>query len=721
MSNFVVHRTQVERVLNPHRPEGNDGSQLHLLSMPRLSSHDHNWNNISQRLRNIPSSPVQLLRDLPNTIIHVVEGVEDTITDLATLTDNVSREVVQLPHRASHQWKELIWVLGLLVLVPLLVVGMVFFLPLNSVNLGVSSNKSFLYGISTFYEGLYLIAWVETFNFALPEASTPSATKASIPISTRFTVWAMGLAFCKLVDATFAKDIALLPHSVFPIPFSILVSGMTSILLVIIPLLYCLAPKIRKGHGFQSLIKLIAVYWIALLLVTLWAVGVNRLRHRRVLQTVVGALYAPLRFVCKVFIASPVTSNQNPQKWIQLNLVVDMLFTRVQVATFPFIDSYVTLLVLFAAEILTLGWRYYNGVDRLALWWSTMRIAKKTRAWNELGLTWWQLTKGCFQAPILEVAELHLKLQQEQPEMKERILRTLTGDTGDSHSVHSDGMESVSLEPDTPRKRYKPMSLLDIETACGLVDEQILMSETSTTTVLMQNPPNSTHDHECSSVVAPALNDVDNPNHDNRKNRSILASTIFQQDEGPDLIDAANAFRMEQIHRNLSVHTASTTPSCRLLHEQYREQRILFHVVDSTGAIVLSTITRISQQLCITMVRHLPSSKHLNQSFQIDDERWTRAQIYGWLYVGLMIFLLSRLGFFFFRRIQGFEERKLSLARVMSYLFKDHFWFFFCWLLSSGVLVCASMVNHFGADFSFSFEWISCPDAMAWPTCVVES
>jgi hypothetical protein len=146
----------------------------------------------------------------------------------------------------------------------------------------------------------------------------------------------------------------------------------------------------------------------------------------------------------------------------------------------------------------------------------------------------------------------------------------------------------------------------------------------------------------------------------------------------------------------------------------------LFHVVDSTGAIVLSTITRISQQLCITMVRHLPSSKHLNQSFQIDDERWTRAQIYGWLYIGLMIFLLSRLGFLFFRRIQGFEERKLSLARVMSYLFKDHFWFFFCWLLSSGVLVCASMVNHFGADFSFSFEWISCPDAMAWPTCVVE-
>ncbi|KAL3937680.1 MAG: hypothetical protein SGBAC_007266, partial [Bacillariaceae sp.] len=481
--------------------------------MPRMIDHQR---NISQRLRNIPSSPVQLLRDLPKTLIHMVEGVEDTITDLATLTDNVSREVVQLPHRASHEWKELIWVLGLLVLVPLLVVGLVFFLPLHSVNLGVSSNTSFLYGISTLYEGLYLIAWVETFNFALPEAApNDNATKQSIPISTRFTVWIMGLAFCKLVDYIIAQDTAIFPNPVFPIPFSILVSGMMSILLVIIPLLYLLTPKFRKteGNRFQSLIKLIAVYWIALLLVTSWAVGVNRLRHNRVLQTVVGALYAPLRFVCKVFIASPVTSNQNPQKWIQLNLVVDMLFTRVQVATFPFIDSYVTLLVLFVAEILTLAWRYYNGVDRLALWWSTMNVAKqrckknktkKTKggAWNELGLTWWQITKGCFQAPIMDVAELHLKLQQqEQPEMKESILRTLTGDTGDCDSVDSDEMQDISLEPAQrrPRMRYEPLSLMDIETACSMLDENIDMSETSTTTELGKGPPNSTQDHDCSS------------------------------------------------------------------------------------------------------------------------------------------------------------------------------------------------------------------------------
>jgi hypothetical protein len=447
-------------------------------------------------------------------------------------------------------------------------------------------------------------------------------------------------------------------------------------------------------------------------------------------QTVVGCLYAPIRFICKVVIASPVTTKQNPQRWIQLNLVVDMLFTRVQVATFPFIDSYLTLLLLFFTEVLTLAWRYYNGVDRLALWWSAMKLARtraKTTKQNKKHLrrTLVDITVGCFRAPILDVAELHLSLQEEKPETSERILRTLTGDTCSLSEVDGGAEGESALNDDnysSPAKKRLGLrdfckknlnttdfaefslqkvdnrsleAIIDIEAACGMADEQ---AANQCGSAVQELAPTVNSESDTLSVVSVSLDD------DNAEN-----GTNMEEE------DARECINLESVQRHLSLTSAASGKS--ILQEQYREQRILFHVVDSTGAIVISTVTRISQQLCITMVRNLPSSKHLNQSFQISDERWGRAQIYGWLYVGLMIFLLSRLGFLFFRRIQGFQERKLSLSRVMSYLFKDHFWFFFFWLLSSGVLVCASMVNHFGADFSFRFEWVSCPGQTAWPVC----
>lgn len=703
MSSFVVHQTQVERVLNPQRHEGSSVP----ISIPSIFDLP-----ISQRIMTLPSSPTEILRELPFTLLNVVEGVEETFHEIAHITTDVGREVAHLPHRASHEWKQLIWVLFLLVAVPLLVVGVVFFVPLESVNDGADANKSFLYGVSTFYEGLYLIAWVESFNFALQDFD--------ISASARFLSWIMGVGFCKAFDMLVAGDVV--GSIIFPIPFSILVSGMLAVLLVVVPVLYLMTAKLRKGGGFGGLLRLIGVYWASLIIVTAWAVGVNRLRSRRTVQTVVGCLYAPLRFICKVVIASPITTKQNPQRWIQLNLVVDMLFTRVQVATFPFIDSYVTLLLLFFTEILTLAWRYYNGVDRLALWWSTMKLArtqakKIKQSKSDLRRTLLDITLGCFRAPILDVAELHSSLQEEKPETSERILRTLTGDTSTSFSANDVGSECEQDEDNDAEPLEEVMrmedfckkmssttgfeefsvqkvddrsfeAIVDIEAACGIADEQAANQREAVP----------------QQLVSPTNVDTSNtPPTDS----TVNCATATEDDQ--------ETISIASLQRHLSV--ASSSAGSSNLQEQYREQRILFHVVDSTGAIVISTVTRISQQLCITMVRSLPSSRHLNQSFQISDERWGRAQIYGWLYVGLMVLLLSRLGFLFFRRIQGFQERKLSLSRVMSYLFKDHFWFFFFWLLSSGVLVCASMVNHFGADFSFQFDWVSCPGQTAWPGC----
>lgn len=149
------------------------------------------------------------------------------------------------------------------------------------------------------------------------------------------------------------------------------------------------------------------------------------------------------------------------------------------------------------------------------------------------------------------------------------------------------------------------------------------------------------------------------------------------------------------------------------------EQRDLYHMVDSTGSLCVNIIVRINQQLIFVVVRNLPSAEHLNESFRISEERWQEAQVLGGVYIILMVLLLIGINFssVFFSKKQGLEGKKLSLGRVLSYLFKENFWHFFIWLISTGALVSSSMVNHFGADFSMDFKYLSCLDDIEWPGC----
>ena len=86
-------------------------------------------------------------------------------------------------------------------------------------------------------------------------------------------------------------------------------------------------------------------------LLIVWAVGIQCLMGYSLFwQSAWTFFYGPIRFVCKILLAALITTNHNSHRWIQLNLVVDILFTRVQVATFPFIDSYIMLMLLFSME-----------------------------------------------------------------------------------------------------------------------------------------------------------------------------------------------------------------------------------------------------------------------------------------------------------------------------------------------------------------------------------
>ena len=166
------------------------------------------------------------------------------------------------------------------------------------------------------------------------------------------------------------------------------------------------------------------------------------------------------------------------------------------------------------------------------------------------------------------------------------------------------------------------------------------------------------------------------------------------------------------------VVTPSTTATKR--GKEIWEQRDLYHMVDSTGSLCVNIIVRINQQLIFIAVRNIPSSaQHLNESFQISDERWFEAQKYGSIFIVLMLLLVVGINYsVFFSSKQGLGEgKKLSLGRILSYIFKDHFWYFFFWLISTGALVSSAMVNHFGADFTMNFEYLNCLEQIEWPGC----
>lgn len=367
------------------------------------------------------------------------------------------------------------------------------------------------------------------------------------------------------------------------------------------------------------------------------------------LQSFVGLLYGPLRFFCKICLAAPLTTRLSPRRWIILNLVVDILFTRVQISTFPFIDGFVPFLLLLGTEVLTLLWRYYGGIDRLALWWAAIGTKKQGKKeegsdhrWpspvhQEFGNSFKDLATGCFSAPISHISELSLHVRKSKRASLEGSSGCLsTGTAAPSESTRS--LESEQAEDGSQS--------LDVE--------------------------------------APG--------------KSCAAPEIKIETRDID---------------HVQVHGVS---------EEMWEQRPLYHILDAIGSTVGSSIVRLNQQLSITLARNLPIAMHLDESFQTSAARWNRAQVYAWVYILFMLVLLGTLGGVFFVRIERLRgDRRLTLSRVMSYLYRDHFWFFFLWLAGTGGYVAATMIKHFGADFTLHFSWLGCSsEDMKWPNCFTQ-
>ena len=692
---------------------------------------------------NLPST----LSELHTTIISWGSSAEGVITASIVTTVNVIKD---LPHRATFRWRQLMWVLIIMILCPLLG-EVVFFLPMNPVDDGPEENRIFIYGIMTLYQLFMIVPWIETCNFAMPEAK--------IPVRARMLALTVGLIIAKVIDVILTKGIFIY-EPIFPIPFSIFVTG-TLGTLPAVPIMYLMTPKPDRERGnFCLMFTHLLAYWVSLTAVIGWAIGIQRLQGNP-LQYLVLFSYAILRFICKILICANTAVRLNPKRLIQLNLVVDVLFTRVQIATWPFIDSPFTLLALFASESSVVLWRYYNGVDRIGLWWGAIKATalegqeqhdtdgngnvvgvdvggRSSKTSRMKGIT-----EACFTGSNQYI--INMSLSEDRQDVVRSLTKCNTSTTLDTtvgEEEEEEEEENGTYLPDNGGNVSKHTYLYSTDAGRGSIENatnRIMMYDDSDDDSSMAIEMNNfasimrgVGDGNTTTTTTTTTNDDDDDEYDVEApinfvsdDDSIITSSIGTmggRTDGFENImlddDTPNDDNNDSDKGEKKVVTPSTTATKR--GKEIWEQRDLYHMVDSTGSLCVNIIVRINQQLIFIAVRNIPSSaQHLNESFQISDERWFEAQKYGSIFIVLMLLLVVGINYsVFFSSKQGLGEgKKLSLGRILSYIFKDHFWYFFFWLISTGALVSSAMVNHFGADFTMNFEYLNCLEQIEWPGC----
>jgi len=144
-------------------------------------------------------------------------------------------------------------------------------------------------------------------------------------------------------------------------------------------------------------------------------------------------------------------------------------------------------------------------------------------------------------------------------------------------------------------------------------------------------------------------------------------------------------------------------------------------VIDLIRSEFLVTIVLIQNQFVILQI-HSPSiCSHLNGTFDVggNNDQWHRGILFGWILFLSNLIVIGNLAWAFCQ-MENLQDWKLTMNQVFAYIFQNNFWFLFLWLTATGSLVSMNMINHFGADLSFHFKWLSCQQAgqMSWPGCV---
>ena len=147
-----------------------------------------------------------------------------------------------------------------------------------------------------------------------------------------------------------------------------------------------------------------------------------------------------------------------------------------------------------------------------------------------------------------------------------------------------------------------------------------------------------------------------------------------------------------------------------LLQECDWEQRLLFWVIESISSETITIIVRFQTLVSSVCLRFGPTKNHLNPTFDGLDEM----QFNTGIRMGTYALMFDLIFFIFYgwivpRKIlvEQFDVI-LSMKTLTAYIYGENVLFIGLWLTATGMFVFASMIKHFGVDFSLDFEWLQC-------------
>ena len=609
-----------------------------------------------------------------NAVRHTEKAVKTTARETEKVVKKTARETekvvrkttkdfVNLPHEATSHWFHLSVILLLHAIGPVLL-SMPTFLPnQHSVNLGLSGNRGFLYGTHTLVELFILAAFVSTCHYAID--------KVEIPLKARAMAVFFGLCVGKLVLA-FIAEAWWSPHAdtVFPIPFSFIITTVVSLPFSLLTL-RLMTPKhseteqdLKVCKKFKLCYGTLTAYILSLLLACVWGIIFRLLGDRPVGQSMWVVALVLFEVVCKILLTTNLTTRLNSKKWIQLTLVVDLIFASVQTAMLPYFASWYSVMLSVFGTMGSIAWRAYGGVDRARVFYQLLRKtvtesssgpAEKAR---EVGVVGMQIVRES--TPNIHSMSLSFRL------------------TGNGASMERE-MEWAEERGQTPN------------------DKQIERSRTAETESL----------DDCAS-------------QDSIPPHKVKESSQPKEPTTPETLSTSEESLVTvEDRRRLFANSKSKRDSQRnsQLIQTDGKQRHCYHIVDSVSSAVLVTVVRLAGLITSASIRSHTVRQHLNSSFQLDNKQYALSVVYALIFIIAIILVILGVGMYIQK---GLRLGGLTLNRVISYVFRDSFWFMFFWFCIQQHFTIAIQLNHYGADFSMQFEWLTCrePGQMQWPGCV---
>lgn len=707
----------------------------------------------------------QFMKELPH---YIMQSTEDA---------------VNLPLQASHGWSDLVLLIlfGHIIGAALPQIAFLF-VPLLSVNEGLDGNRFFVYGVMTFYELMITSAFVATFYLAMSEGSIPlqariAAVAAGVGVAKLFDV-AVAESWFMSKEATFPIPFSIIGSISVALPF------VFATIYAMLPNKNEIATRQKFWRCMWLVVSIIAsidiaMLWAVVLVILrgskwqkVWAFAFEILKVfcRNILVGQIALRVNPKKLVALQFVVEIIfTGTQiTSLAYIQgLASFLVLLVTTPLSLFFRYYAGHDRLMILLCYSS--------KKAIRNAIGDTTNDETVQEHFGSNHVL---QVASGLITMSRSQVHVFGMALEQAhaRPQLhsdwSERAIPRIGGEHKEIETtVNEDVDEECCSEPaavedcvvrisEDVRERYHD-TVSEVEASA--VDAPSALVEDIESRVMHASDDGHGDNYDDGESNASALDVSDSHSIEMdcasategesasefdaldamEQGKSVIHDTDDMElsDGGDscgaiqDAIESLNGvedFEANETHISLSnLEGAESEEEKRRIYREYLmapieeaehveaspDQRQLYNTVDAVGSELLATIIRVQFLIAILLGRNLPIRDHVNHTYDVPDVPWRNGVIYGWVLVTVNVLMIA----FFSRAFRGHEgDRKLTLSGIVSYIFRNNFWIIFLWLAASGILANFVRINHFGADFSFKFEWLSCrsPGEIAWPGCV---